>query len=80
MACGCPVVCSNVTSLPAVAGEAGLLIDPRDSCGLAGLLDELGENEALRRDLAAKGLERSREFSWRKAAEETLAVFKGLKK
>ena len=74
MACGTPVVCSNTSSLPEVAGEAALLMDPEDTAALAGAIGRLLEDTALRENLIARGLEQARKFSWERAAQETLAV------
>lgn len=75
MACGTPVLTSNLSATAEVAGDAAVLVDPlsvediRD--GLARLLNE----PSLREELAAKGLARAGEFSWRRAADETHAVY-----
>jgi glycosyltransferase involved in cell wall biosynthesis len=74
MACGTPVVCSNTSSLPEVAGEAVLLVDPGDMAALANAISRLLADASLRASLAAKGLEQVRKFSWERAAEETLGV------
>jgi len=75
MACGVPVVAANVSSLPEVAGDAALFVDPRDLDALAQGMDDLVGNEGLRKHLAEKGLERAREFSWERCAEQTLRVY-----
>ena len=76
MARGVPVACSNVSSLPEVAGEAALLFDPRDEAAIAAsmsrLLSDRGEAERLR----AAGLERAREFSWERTARLTLDSYR----
>lgn len=64
MACGTPVVTSNVSSLPEVAGDAALLVDPYDVDALAAGITRALTDEALRADLAARGRARAREFSW----------------
>ena len=74
MACGTPVICSNTSSLPEVAGEAALLADPQDVQALLRAMLRVQAEPALRAELAARGLSRVRQFSWRRAAEETLAV------
>lgn len=76
MACGCPVICSDVASLPEVAGDAALFIDPYDVDGLATAIDKLVEDSTFRIDLIRKGFERVAQFSWQRAAEETLDVFR----
>lgn len=78
MACGCPVVTSNITCMPEIAGDAGVLIDPYDVNSLAdGMYKVLLDNE-LRRNLKKKGLERAKLFSWEKCARETLEVYEEL--
>jgi len=74
MACGTPVVCANTSSLPEVAGEAALLVDPQDTAALASAMGWLLEDAGLRQRLIAMGLEQVRKFSWERAAKETLAV------
>lgn len=75
MACGCPVITSNVSACPEVAGEAALLVDPRSSYEIGDSMRRLIEDESLRKILSQKGLERAREFTWRKSAEGHLKVF-----
>ncbi len=75
MACGAPVVVSNVSSLPEVVGDAALLIDPNNEEELAVALHRLLTDDGLRASLRAKGLARARTFTWERAAEETLAVY-----
>ncbi len=74
MACGPPVVCSATSSLPEVAGEAALLVDPEDTAALAGAIGQLLADDPLRASLAAKGLAQIQRFSWSRAAEQTLNV------
>lgn len=78
MACGAPVVCSNVASMPEVAGDAALLIDPTDAEALAMALRRLATEPELRADLATRGPARAGAFSWARAAAQTLAVYAGL--
>lgn len=79
MASGVPVVVSDVSSLPEVVGDAGVLVDPNSVDSIAeGLLKVLMNNN-LREEMVAKGLERAREFSWENTARKTLEVFKELK-
>ncbi|MGQ9804369.1 MAG: glycosyltransferase family 4 protein [Anaerolineae bacterium] len=75
MACGTPAVCSNTSSLPEVAGNAALLVSPTDVRGLAEAMARALTDDALRATLRAKGLERAGEFSWARAARETLRVY-----
>jgi len=76
MACGAPVACSNVTSLPEVGGDAVLYFDPLNTEEISEAVTSVLTDEALRKRLSAAGIERAGTFSWRRAAEETDAVFK----
>lgn len=76
MACGCPVICSSAASLPEVAGDAAIIIDPHDVEALANAMDEVATNQRLRDSLAQKGLQRAELFDWKATAQETLEVFR----
>jgi glycosyltransferase involved in cell wall biosynthesis len=75
MACGTPVVCSNASSLPEVAGDAALLFDPGDVEGMAQALAQIVADEGLRRDLVERGFCQMLKFSWRRSAEQVLQIF-----
>lgn len=75
MACGTPVITSNVSSLPEVAGPASLLVDPYDTASIVDAMEELLSNAPMRRVLSEKGIERSKEFSWERTAKLTLKAF-----
>jgi glycosyltransferase involved in cell wall biosynthesis len=75
MACGTPVVASSTSSLPEVIGDAGLLVDPYDENLLANGMMRLLRDEDLRRQLITKGIRRAASFTWRAAAERTLALY-----
>ncbi len=75
MACGCPVVCSNTTSIPEVVGDAALLVDPLDSNGFAERIHLLLTDSKLRAELSHKGRLRARLFSPEKTAADHLRVF-----
>jgi glycosyltransferase involved in cell wall biosynthesis len=75
MACGTPVVTSNVSSLPEVVGDAALLVDPHDEGALAEAMARVLSDVELRRHMRERGLERARHFSWERCARETLAVY-----
>ncbi len=74
MACGAPVVAANTSSLPEVAGDAALLVDPTDVDAISGALARLAGDAALRRELRARGLAQAARFSWERCARETLAA------
>jgi len=75
MACGVPVITSNVTSLPEVVGDAGILVDPGDVEGLASAMVRVLTNSELQESMRQKSLKRARFFSWDKLARETLEVY-----
>lgn len=76
MACGVPVVASNAGSLPEVLGDAGLQFDPYRVDDIANSVCQVLSSTTLREELVRRGLERARNFSWEKAARETVEVFK----
>ena len=75
MSCGAPVICSNRTSLPEVVGDAAISIDPDDISAMVEAMRSVLANSALRDDLRARSLQHVAQFSWRKAAAETLAAY-----
>ena len=76
MACGAPVLTSNVCSLPEVVGNAGVLVDPLDVDAIANGIRILVENSDMRADLRQSGLLRAREFSWNETARRTAEVLR----
>jgi glycosyltransferase involved in cell wall biosynthesis len=76
MACGTPVITSNVSSLPEVAGEAALRVDPTDSDAIRSALERLLSSQELREELRARGLAQAAKFTWENAARETLEVYR----
>ena len=78
MACGTPVVCSNTSSLPEVAGDAALLVDPLEVEELAAAMERVLADEELRAGLIERGFEQVRKFSWEKCARETLDVLESI--
>jgi glycosyltransferase involved in cell wall biosynthesis len=80
MACGVPVVTSNVTSMPEIAGDAALLINPNNGQELKAAMTKLLDDEKLRNDLIARGLKQAKEYSWMKTAEQTLAIYESVYK
>ncbi len=75
MACACPVITSNNSSLPEVVGEAGIMVNPYDIDSLAQAMRQVLTDSELREDMVRKGLEQSKRFSWEKTAEQTLEVY-----
>jgi glycosyltransferase involved in cell wall biosynthesis len=75
MASGTPVITSNVSSLPEVVGDAAVLIDPYDPMAIAGALERVLTDEALRDDLRARGLEQARHFSWDRSIERVRQIY-----
>lgn len=69
MACGCPVIASNSSSIPEVCGEAVLYIDPTKESSLTEAIHQLTRNKALYNELREKGVRQAQKFSWRKTAE-----------
>ncbi len=76
MACGTPVVVSHTSSLPEVVGNAGLLVDPYSVASIAHALEAVLTDKRLRKKLMEQGLERVKQFSWQKSAQETLAAIR----
>ena len=75
MACGCPVITSNVTSLPEVCADAARYIDPEDIDSISQAVAEVAEDENLRKKMTEKGLENARRFDWKKSAKAHLDIF-----
>lgn len=74
MACGVATVCSNLSSMPEVAGDAALLFDPYDEDDICRTMEQILENDELRVQFVQKGFERSLLYSWSSAAKKTLEV------
>ncbi|NDJ60160.1 MAG: glycosyltransferase family 4 protein [Chloroflexi bacterium] len=75
MACGTPVVTSDRSSLPEVAGDAGLIVDPTDLDALTGALRRLVTEAALRDDLVRRGYARAATFTWERSAHQLAAIY-----
>jgi glycosyltransferase involved in cell wall biosynthesis len=78
MACGTPVIASNMSSLPEVIGDAGLLVDPRDVNAIAAALDRVLDDADLQLELKQRSLDRAAQFSWARTAQQTLDVYQSL--
>ena len=74
MRCGTPVITSTTSSLPEVAGDAALLVNAREVGEIAESIARILSDEALRKDLIVRGYQQAARFSWRQAAEQTLAT------
>lgn len=79
MASGCPVICSNVSSIPEVVGEGGLLFNPLEPKSVEEYLIKLQDKE-YRQVVISKGIDRAKMFSWEKTGQETLKLYKGILK
>ncbi len=78
MACGTPVITSNVSAMPEVAGDAGILVDPTDEQAIADAVYHLQNNPVYYQELVKKGLERIKLFTWEKTAEKVAEVYEKL--
>ncbi len=78
MACGVPVITSNVSSLPEVAGDAAILIDPTDIGALRQAMLAVDSDRALRKRLIEQGYRQARKFTWQRSAAQLLSVYKRL--
>jgi glycosyltransferase involved in cell wall biosynthesis len=75
MACGAPVVCSDLTSLPEVVGSAGILANPEDPDRFGAAIARVLTSSQLRNDLSARGLARVKQFTWDRVAVETSTLY-----
>jgi len=76
MAAGTPVITSNVSCLPEIAGDAALLIDPRSTAELTGAICRILQSETLRADLISRGRVRAQRYRWENCAEQSLEFFR----
>ncbi len=76
MACGSPVICSNVASMPEVAGNAAFLVDPNDIEHIGFAIEKVINDRKLREEMIQKGLKRAGDFSWKTTAQKTVQLFK----
>jgi len=76
MACGCPVITSNVSSLPEVAGEAAILVDPENVSDVATAINTVRKDKQIRTKMIESGFEQAKKFSWKKTAEKTIDVYR----
>ena len=80
MSLGIPVICSNVSAMPEVAGNAALLVQPDNTIEIAAAMNELIMNDVLRNDLIAKGKIRATHFDWNTSAEKVVDIIKTFQK
>jgi glycosyltransferase involved in cell wall biosynthesis len=78
MASGCPVICSDTSSLPEVVGTAGILVPPTDTAKLADAMTRIASDTLLRKKLAAAGLKQSQKFTWKESARQLSAIIDSL--
>lgn len=78
MACGTPVITTNISSLPEVVSDAGMLLNSINEDELADAMWTLISNDSLRQDYSQKGIIQAKKFSWKRAAEETLQLYTSL--
>lgn len=76
MACRCPVVCSNTSSMPEVVGRAAELIDPHEPQSILSAMERVCFDEARRSELVTAGLHRAGMYSWDRCARETAAIYR----
>lgn len=76
MACGIPVITSNISSLPEITGDAALLINPYDVEAIAKAMERVLGDDGLRKELVKKGLKHARRFSWQDSAKKTLMAYR----
>ncbi|MGJ0342973.1 glycosyltransferase family 4 protein [Aliarcobacter cryaerophilus] len=77
-ACGCPLLCSNVSSLPEVAGDAACYFDPYSEESIKNAVSRVLNDSNFRKELINKGYEQLKEFSWKKTAEETKKIYESV--
>ncbi len=75
MACGVPVIISNTSSLPEVVGDAGIMVDPTDANSLCDAMHSVLTNKELWNRMSNMGRERSKLFSWERAAKEIKGLY-----
>jgi glycosyltransferase involved in cell wall biosynthesis len=76
MACGCPILCSNVTSIPEVVGHAGVMFDPLSSEEMAQKIWDVWNDDSRLAEMRAQGIKQVKKFNWEETARKTLGVYK----
>jgi len=75
MACGCPVITSNMSDVPELLGDAGLKLDPYDIDAIIKAMHEVLTNEGLRQEMVKKGFDQVKRYSWERYAKEILKIY-----
>ena len=75
---GCPVICSNTSSFPEIAGDAAFFFDPYDKDSISDSVKSVISNKNLRKEMINKGFERIKDFSWQETANRTKKLYKSL--
>ncbi|PIP52869.1 hypothetical protein COX08_04140 [Candidatus Beckwithbacteria bacterium CG23_combo_of_CG06-09_8_20_14_all_34_8] len=78
MACGCPVITSNISSLPEVVGQTALLVYPKETKEIANAINTLLNDDKLRQKLVKNGLEQAKKFSWEKTANQMIKTYQDI--
>lgn len=78
MRCGCPVITSNVSCMPEVAGDAAILVDPYIVNDIMSAMKDLASNPVRRDELRQKGFDRAKHFSWKETARRTMDVYRSI--
>jgi len=77
-ACRCPLICGKTSSLPEVAGDAAIYFDPIDKLSMLNSIQKVIYNDELKKQLINKGVERVKEFTWKKTADKTKKIYEGV--
>ena len=80
MKCGVPVICNNSSNLKAVVADAGMLIDTENTEEMCKAIIKILADSGLQKRMSEKELEQAAQFSWKKAAEETVKVYEKMRK
>jgi glycosyltransferase involved in cell wall biosynthesis len=76
MACGCPIITSNIASLPEITGTAGIMVNPNDYNELADAISMVIQDSQLKQKMRQQGLEQAKFFSWERCAQQTMSIYK----
>ena len=75
MQCGCPVICSDSSSMPEVGGSAAIYFSPKNHIDFKNKINHLLKNNKLREKMINNGYKQAKKFSWKKCANETIALY-----